>query len=319
MDARVTKQRLGNMLSYDWLKILGAIALAAMVLAVFFTMIATRATDGQTFMVYGYYGLSTGKDYGGFGDSLKTNNVFSYDILNTGAETFSEGGMYGKSVFTARRSAGEGRVMFVSDYEKVNDKGEPQKTRLDELSAMGLTYAGEPREEMGMLLDPLKFMDECKVYLETFFGEGLTGGEPDAEAVRETFLKRNAKDKRYRKAAQKEKGVALERERVLKLKADYLAVSGVLTSDMVSVFSTTIDLGAEKTETHNYNVGIKVGKLVPRIHELFYYEAEKDGQKVRTADDLVLVIFDNGKREGDLKYDTVSFLAYLLKTYSNNA
>ena len=28
MDARVTKQRLGNMLSYDWLKILCAIAAA---------------------------------------------------------------------------------------------------------------------------------------------------------------------------------------------------------------------------------------------------------------------------------------------------
>lgn len=49
MDARITKQRLANMLSYDWLKIIGAIALAAVVFCVFFMMIATRATAGQTF------------------------------------------------------------------------------------------------------------------------------------------------------------------------------------------------------------------------------------------------------------------------------
>jgi len=307
------------MLSYDWLKILGVIAVAAMILAVFFTMIATRATDGQTFMVYGYYGLSTGKDYSGFGDSLKTNNVFSYDILSTGAETFSESGMYGKTVFTARRSAGEGRVMFVSDHETVNDKGEPVATRLDELSAMGLVYPGEPREEMGMLLDPLKFMDECKAYLEKFFGENLANEEPDEAAVRDAFLKRNAKDKRYRKAAQKEEGIKSERKRVLKLKEDYSAVSAVLDADTVSIYSTTIDLGAGNSETRNYQVGIKVGKIAPRIHELFYYETEKDGEKVKSAEDLVLVMFDNGTREGDLRYDTVSFLAYLLKTYSANA
>ncbi len=38
MDARITKQRLSNMLSYDWLKILAAIAAAALALALFYAV-----------------------------------------------------------------------------------------------------------------------------------------------------------------------------------------------------------------------------------------------------------------------------------------
>ena len=52
MDARITKKRVGHMLSYDWIKII-AIAAAAIVLwSLLFTMTATRATVGQTFYLY---------------------------------------------------------------------------------------------------------------------------------------------------------------------------------------------------------------------------------------------------------------------------
>ena len=121
MDARITKQRLANMLSYDWLKIIGAIALAAVVFCVFFMMIATRATAGQTFYVYAYSGLAEGAEFSRLGDDLKARNVFAYDILDTGSETFSKNG-YGNSVFMARRSTGEGRVMFVDDVRTERDR-----------------------------------------------------------------------------------------------------------------------------------------------------------------------------------------------------
>lgn len=319
MDARITKQRLSNMLSYDWLKILAVIAAAALALAMFFTMIATRATDGQTYMVYAYNGLSAGGDYARIGETIGSNGTFSYDILNTGSETFSDGGMYGGAVFTARRSAGEGRVMFVSDH-KVADKDGNLSSRLDGLAPSGLVNAGTIYEKMGMFLDPEEFLNDCKAYLETFFGEGLTQEEPDAEETRAAFLKRNGKDKRFRKAKQKEEGVKQERERLLKLKADFLTVAEKAADGTLPIaeYKTTINVSDTETEERTYKVGFRMENL-PNLRNLVYYEEEVDGAKVKSSKDIVLTIFDNGEREGDLRYETVNFIAYLLKTYGATA
>ena len=56
-------------------------------------------------------------------------------------------------------------------------------------------------------------------------------------------------------------------------------------------------------------------RQINKITSLVYYTAEEEGKKVQKKDDLVLCLFDNGTREGDLKYETVNFLAYLLRTY----
>ena len=320
MDARITKQRLSNMLSYDWLKILAAIAAAALALALFFTMIATRATDGQTYMVYAYNGLSTGRDYAKFGDTIAKNGTFSYDILNTGTEVFSDGGIYGGAVFTARRSAGEGRVMFVSDYKTTDKDGNPTSSRLDDVAAMGLVDGGTQYEKMGMFLNPEDFLNDCKAYLEAFFGAGLTREEPDEAKTREAFLARNGKDKRFRKAKQKEAGVKLERERLIKLKADYLTVSEKIEDGKLpyAEYKTTVLIGEETTKENVYKIGFRMENLT-NLRNLFFYEDEVGGEKVKSSEKIVLTLFDNGDREGDLRYETVNFIAYLLKAYGNTA
>ena len=81
MDARITKQRLANMLSYDWLKIVGAIALAAVAFCVFFLMIATTPTAGQTFYVYAYDGLTGGMDFSRLNNEFENKNIFSLVVL----------------------------------------------------------------------------------------------------------------------------------------------------------------------------------------------------------------------------------------------
>ena len=47
MDAKITKQRLGLLLSYDWIKIIGICAAAVLVWALLFTTMATRATTSK--------------------------------------------------------------------------------------------------------------------------------------------------------------------------------------------------------------------------------------------------------------------------------
>ena len=73
MDARITKSRLANLLSYDWLKIVAAILAAVLVICVFFTTVKTRPGKYHTFTVYGYRELVEGGDANGFLERLQAS------------------------------------------------------------------------------------------------------------------------------------------------------------------------------------------------------------------------------------------------------
>lgn len=301
MDARITKQRLANMLSYDWLKILGAIALAAVFFCVFFMMFATRATDGQTFYIYAYNGLTVGGDFNGLENELKNKSVFSYDILNVGSESFKNDTIYGNSVFTARRSAGEGRVMFVNDVRTTGEDGKESSILLSFIEKEGTSA-----ENFSLFLDPQVFLSGCEVYLQEFFGENLLE-ELNKEKARAVFMERNGKDKRFRSAAKKEEGVKQEEARLEKLKEDYLSVKEAVENESLGFVKYT---GFEEKE-HVIGFSMKSLNLIP----LVYYTEEEEGNEVLRNRDVALCIFNNKEREGDLKYETVNFLAYLLEKY----
>lgn len=301
MDARITKQRLVNMLSYDWLKIIGAIALAAVFFCVFFMMFATRATDGQTFYIYVYNGLTTGGDFMGLKDDLKNKNVFSYDILDLGSEAFKFDSLYGNSVFTARRSAGEGRVMFIDDVRTTDDNGNESSTLLSFIE-----NEGTPAESFGLFLDPQVFLSDCEKYLQKFFGESLSE-DLNTQSARNAFMERNGKDKRYRSAAKKEEGVLQEEARLKKLKEDYLSVKKAVDEETLGFVKYT---GFEEKE---HVIGFSMKSL--NLTKLVYYTEKEEDTEVVTNSEVALCIFNNGTREGDLKYETVNFLAYILGKY----
>lgn len=301
MDARITKRRLADMLSYDWLKIIGASALAALFFCVFFMMIATRPADGQKFYVYAYNGLYGGADFNRLGDDLKNKNAFGYDVLDTGSEVFSSGGIYGNTVFQARRTSGEGRVMFVSDRRTEDEQGKMNSDLLGFLE-----NAGTEKESFDGFLDPQAFLSETEEYLKSFFGNELTG-ELNEERARDAFMKRNGRDKRYRSAEKKEAGVRQEEARLEKLKNDYLEVKSAVDCKRLEYATYT---GYNEKE-HVMGFSVKSLNLTP----LVYYVAEEEGMQIRKNSDIVLCLFDNGTREGDLKYETVNFLSYLLNTY----
>ena len=80
MDAKITKQRLSHLLSYDWLKIVGLIAVAILVWSLIFTMTATRITAAQQFTVINYTGNAalTGREFSTTFQKFHRDGVFSY-------------------------------------------------------------------------------------------------------------------------------------------------------------------------------------------------------------------------------------------------
>ena len=83
MDAKITKERLSRMLSYDWLKIVGAAVAAIILWTLVFTVSATRITPSQQFTAISYFGnVSTinTKLSKSMTDAY-SKDVFSYEVL----------------------------------------------------------------------------------------------------------------------------------------------------------------------------------------------------------------------------------------------
>ena len=304
MDAKITKQRLANMLSYDWLKILLAIVFSVAALCIFFTTVRTRPTAAQHYTVYGYTGIYRGKDFGTVDTSLK-KGVFSYDILEVTTESF-EGNAYSGAAFSARRAAGEGTVLFVSDFDRDGEEGE----NVSDLHAMVEEFLLDPnteREKLGLVIDAREYVAEGAEYLKRFFGEDWREGTLDEAEARACFDARNGKDKRFRFNRDKyEAGVLNEYARLEQLRSDYIFVLEAFENGTFGYTEHTTEMG------NTYTVGIRVGNL-PKIGNLFYYA---DANGAQTATELNLTVLNNGERLGDLKYETYTFLRYLARTYA---
>jgi hypothetical protein len=129
MDAKITKKRLTHMLSYDWVKIIAAVAVAVLVWSLIFTMTATRITNTQRFVVCNYLGLNFGKQGGSVEHSYEILEAERVDNMRGGEDMFGQ-------LFQANLEIGEGDVMLVSDYSisrevKKDDNGNEIKDSED--------------------------------------------------------------------------------------------------------------------------------------------------------------------------------------------
>lgn len=302
MDARVTKQRLSVLLSYDWLKILGVIAVTVAALIVFFTVISTRPTVAQKYEVYSYGGLIPAAESEELKDRL--DERFSYDILSVSVETFNEGSMASQAL-TARRGVLEGSAVFVSAYSA----DENTLSAFDQICYMGVINRPEEGviEDVGLFYNIETLMKDAESYLARFFGEEWeTASSPDEGKVRESFLSRNGKDKRFKTEAQKEEGISLERERVLSIRKNYLAVREAFERGGLTVTRFKTERNPE-----GYPVGINLGRL-SRLNDLFYYN---NAEGKPSKDEVTLLLFNNGEEYEDAKYESFALISYLLEAY----
>lgn len=300
MDARITKSRLSNLLSYDWIKILVAIVVAVLGLVAFFTTIKTRPGRIHTFTVYGYAGIYSGT-FANQAERDLLEGVLSYDILKADFESFGED-EYSDVAYAARRSSGTGNVMFTT-----TNPGEGGESVLQNVAGGELTE---------IALDVEQYLSDCEQYLIRFFGENWRTAEVDVAEAKQCFLKRNGKDNRYRFSAEKrEQGVKDECARLEKLREDYLAV-------LESFQDGTLEYSEVKDESGNLRKnGISLKNLAG-VNRLFYYY-EEESKAVSTAN-LCMILFRNdndagvaaSKVENDLRYECISFIRYLVGKFS---
>lgn len=326
MDAKITKQRLSRLLSYDWLKIIALAVAAIFFWTLIFTMTATRITPAQQFTVINYTSNRSLSD--AFNDSYAKafkDGVFSYEVLETNVNDLNTAGEYASTVLEARLSTSEGDVIFIpdigdKDYAKKNeDTGETtyEYTYIESFARRYFTSLYELEGEDG-------YFARLEKFLNGYYGGDYLNGELDtarAESVFKARIEKN-KDKRFKTAAQIEQGVKDEIERIEKYCAAYKEFNGYLQEGLVEYTYVKIVYGKGEKDFREgmYALNIcpdesKAGKL----KNLFAYqvtEQTEDGNNVSkaTAKDMNVLFFKFGDVEESFEYESLLYVNYVIRT-----
>ena len=334
MDAKITKKRLGIMLSYDWIKIIAICAAVVVVWALIFTMTATRATIGQQFGVYGYPGVTIETGRLGSLDKLHENKALSYDVLDYSINTYGSRSDAG-TVLSAHIPAGSADVMFTNAIDTIDDKGDDDPSNDTVTQVNGYqTFIQTYRAHCAWLGDPdtpvlghtygSNYFLDCENYLKRFFSfesgdyEGLKNAELDRAAAESHFRSRMKKDKRYKNEGQIQEGLQNEYKRLLSLRDAYADVQGWLQDDTLSLASVNVEVqaedGSEETTTETWTYAFDLSK-VPNITYVLR-NSEQEG----SAEGLCMSIINTGSSgEEDRRYEPFTFLAYIVELCSQNA
>lgn len=246
MDAKITKQRLSRMLSYDWIKIIGIIVAICIVWSLVFTMTATQITVTQKFYVYSYVGNNSfSQEFKKLYDQTHKNE-FSYEIL----EIASEGlGSEVNTILEARFAVGEGDLMFIAHAPNKKDsykvgEGEEEQTlyyNYTETFARGRARFLYSLEGEGSNTD--NYFTQVEGYLSKYFFDGngkadWENGTLDEEKVKADFRARVRKDKRFKTEAQLIVGEANDIKRLESYREALKEFYKYLKTDKIVQFET---------------------------------------------------------------------------------
>jgi len=204
MDAKITKKRLNELLSYDWIKII-ALAVAGVILwSLIFTMTAVRLSVGQQFKIFMYYDVTTGDKFNDFTEDL-TDNVLSFDILNFSYEQLLSDSY--STILSARFAVNEGDLMITTN---TNTDEEAQDSNFKSfVDSYNIAY---PIDEL---------IADAEAYYNMFYdGEGNF----NMLFLKSHFKERMDGDNRYKTDEQYEKAYIQEMDRIDALKTSVISL-----------------------------------------------------------------------------------------------
>ncbi len=258
MDSRITKKRLSDYLSYQWIFLIVMCVVAIIVWELAYTIGAVRLTTGQHFKFYYDKTVWAGSTNEMF-SLFKEENTFSYDVLSLDSEAILEE----NDILSTRLYVQEGDMLITSSKEvddEAFEKGKRNiaKSRIDymsiysfeELSKDAKVYlygflkdsfkdddisnlTGANKEETTNLQKNAK-AEKTKLALATLVGENYSVSDIlNNKAIEKNFRSRMKKDNRFRTDDEIAKGIKKEINRIEKL------VKEVIDFDKLLALSAT--------------------------------------------------------------------------------
>ncbi len=286
MDNKITKKRLANFLSYEWIIMLVAVVAGILLWEFIFTVSGVRLTAGQNFKIYYDKKISSNSDI--YSLITKDNKTFSYDVIEINIEDVTD-----DQVLMARYSVQEGDIIITDCVQENEEDKVRAKTLIDGYDIYDLD----------------KLLSDAEDYLSRFYNDGVL----DQEKVKSNFLKRMQKDNRFRTEKEKQKGIEQEIQRIEKLNkdvSDFKTVLETFSEEDFFWYSKYAQSGKEEGLEEPKRYGLKVENLNGGQYnpsEFFTLSNREDSK------DIVILVFNFKSYQKDLQYETVSFLMTVIR------
>ncbi len=331
MDARITKKRLSQMLSYDWIKIIACIVAGIFLWSLIFTTTAARLNPAQTFTAYAYIGTTPSS---GFSSKIASRSGlsggFSYDVIETNTVDLASAGNQAYTLLEARLGVQEGNAVFVAPLSYEIDDGNGGKTTRTYTQDLLLrTYPSAlsfgSAEDGDGEASKTSYFARTENFLNLYYTAGYENAESFSEEKAEQIFRnriKTQKDKRYKNETQILNGVKDEIARIKGYRDNYLAFRGYLEEGIISLseetFTMTSYSGASQQITGYYSVNLCPDDRMENLKELICYQDETTGSY--TAKNMRLVLLNLVKDEyGYALYENYGFIRKIVETYRNDA
>lgn len=322
MDNKITKRRLSDFLSYEWIIMIVVAVACIIVWELVFTMTSVRVSVGQDFKFYydqTVYSGSSNKMYSLFVDEEDPERtIFSYDVFKVSHEAL----VAEYNVLNDRLSVQEGDILItdcVEPEKDAEDKSVRAKTIIDSKD----------------VYDFQSLLEDAETYLSQFLKDGLNKDSVDVadfdnhdgQKIENLFRERMKKDNRFRSEEQKITGIKLEKERISDL-CDEVKKFRVLLSQgdeyfyMYSRYEQLLERGVDEKskEYYEYNrdkedkrYGLRVENLTGGTDPSEYFKLNESD----TAKDVVVLVFDFLEYQPHLQFEAIAFINAIVGECSN--
>lgn len=321
MENKITRKRLSDFLSYEWIFMIIIAVCAILGWELIYHVSSVQLTTGQTFKYY-YDESVLSVSNSDFINELFKRNTFSYDVIRLNTEMIDSE----KNVLASRLTIQEGDVMFtdikgIGKTEKVNGVETPVSVR-----------AKAHVDSTGYLMYALDDMlEDAKTYLRNNFikdGQDISIANIDDAKLERTFRSRMKNDNRFRKEDQIKKGILAEKVRIEKLIENVIYFEEFITNptNENALFKYTkfeqkyqVSTGSikdtykewydeQEEKIYGINIGVldEMGNGVDATRILQLRKPENVGDKL--SKNVVLMVFDFKDYQPHLQYESLSFV-----------
>ena len=305
MDAKITRKRLGEMLAYDWIKILAVIAAAIFAWMLFFQVTGVRLKTGQSFYLHTYGATFDVVE----SDELLTklhNEYLSYDVLKISAQNIPYGSE-ANEMLVAKNGIREGDLMLTDDV----DSGTEENPKYDS------TFKKMVDDFPIMAFEDLVTAGEA--YLAKFYD---ADGKMMDVVVENHFRTRMKKDNRFRKENQILAGIAAEKNRIETVKENVAWLKSELQKETVRIANNQTPLfvryaKGRQAAAKKPDAGYEIGE--EKTYGLSLDALEKASEFVRNEDgkcqNMMVVVYNYLYHQPDLQFETIAALRCIVDLY----
>lgn len=321
MDAKITKKRLNDRFSYDWIKVIAVTLAVTLLWSLLYSVTGVNLSNGEEFkllIVTDSYSRETANDFTG---KLESSGRFSYGIQNVLFEYLGKGDYYDSLTLMMRLSEAEMDVAVFSDETSRDENG---NLKMDDDGYLKIS-AFRNFTDSNAVWDFDSAIAASYEYLKGFYKGGDLGDARvmDEQKVADNFRK-NKSDNRFRTEAQISAGIEMEKKRLEGYLKETRALETFLDSHPEAVvtyaknaLSKEVDLYKHKDDS-TYESAIEVGEEKRYGIDLSFFPnaAELCSGKDGTTKGCVLTVLNYYKRIGDLYFESFAAINYFLETYA---